>query len=346
MKFGLYFSFANPSPWQVPASRLCQSLLQQVVLAEELGFDHIWTGGHHGSDEYYPAQFPLLGAMAALTQRIRIGTYIVILPLMNPLQVAEEAVTVDALSDGRFDLGLGIGNFVSDFDAYQIPRSERGARMEEGLAIVKGLWEEERYSYDGRYYTVRDFSLRPRPVQPRLPLWVAATAEPAFDRAARFGAHLAGTAHGYEIYDGFLRKYGHDPAHFNRGMLMFMHLAETREKAWAEAAPFVHHFLTYYDAQFSAHDDFIELKKLMGSWFGVDPIPPAAELVKADRIHFLNSPFIIGTPKQAITELEKIAALGVTHPVIEMQIEGMDPRLTEHSMRLFARDVMPAFSAA
>jgi len=346
MKFGLFFSFANPAPWQVPAPRLCESLLKQVELAETLGFDHVWTGGHHGTDEYYPAQFPLLAAMAARTHRIRIGTYIVILPLMNPLQVAEEAVTLDAISDGRFELGVGVGNFVSDFEAYQIPRSERGARMEEGLSILKGLWEEERFSYEGRFHTVRDFSLRPRPVQKRLPLWVAATVEPAFERAARFGAHLAGTAHGYDVYDNFLRQHGREPTEFNRGMLMFMHLAESREQAWAEAAPFVHHFLTYYDAQFSAHGDFIALKKLMGSWFGVDPIPPAAELVNAPRVHFLNSPFIIGTPDEAVEELRKIATLGVTHPVIEMQIEGMDPRLTEHSMRLFSSEVMPAFRGA
>lgn len=346
MKFGLFFSFANPQPWRVPDPRLCESLLRQAVLAEELGFDHLWTGGHHGTDEYYPAQFPLLAAMAVKTSRIRIGTYIVILPLHHPLQVAEEAVTLDVLSDGRFELGLGVGNFVADFAAYQISRHERGARMEEGLRIIKGLWEEESFAFAGRYYTIPSFSLRPRPVQAKLPLWVAATVDRAFERAARFGAHLAGTAHGYEVYDGYLRQYGFEPATFKRGMLMFMHLAATRAAAWAEAAPFVHHFLSYYHEQFSAHTDFIELKKLMGSWFGVDPIPPADELHKAPRIHFLNSPFIIGTPADALDELRRIEAMGVTHPVIEMQIEGMDPRLTEHSMRLFAAHVMPAFARA
>jgi alkanesulfonate monooxygenase SsuD/methylene tetrahydromethanopterin reductase-like flavin-dependent oxidoreductase (luciferase family) len=343
MKFGLFFSFANPEPWQVPAPRLCESLIRQTVLAEELGFDHVWTGGHHGTDEYYPAQFPLLAAMAVKTSRIRIGTYIVILPLHNPLQVTEEAVTLDVLSDGRFELGLGVGNFVDDFKAYRISRRERGARMEEGLTIVKGLWEQNSFAFEGRFYSVPPFPVRPRPVQERAPLWVAATVDPAFKRAARFGAHLAGTAHGYDIYDGYLSEYGYDPAAFNKGMLMFMHLAPTRARAWAEAAPFVHHFLTYYDAQFSAHEDFIELKKLMGSWFGVDPIPPVEKLHEAARIHFLNSPFIIGTPRDAIEELERIQEMGVTHPVIEMQIEGMDPRLTEHSMRLFASRVMPQF---
>ena len=123
MDFGLLFAFENPRPWQVSSAQLCRSMVRQAVLAEELGYHHIWTAEHHGTDDYFPAQFPLLAALATQTSRIRLGTYIVILPLYHPLQVAEEAATLDALSDGRFDLGLGQGYVVDEYAAYNIPRS-------------------------------------------------------------------------------------------------------------------------------------------------------------------------------------------------------------------------------
>ena len=85
MDFGLLFAFENPQPWQVSAVQLCRSMVRQAVLAEELGYDHIWTAEHHGTDDYFPAQFPLLAALATQTSRIRLGTYIVILPLYHPL---------------------------------------------------------------------------------------------------------------------------------------------------------------------------------------------------------------------------------------------------------------------
>ena len=231
MDFGIILSFANPKPWQVPAARLCEALVNQAVLAEELGYDHVWTAEHHGTDEYYPALFPLLAAMAARTKHIRLGTYIVILPLHHPLQVAEQAVTLDALSDGRFDLGVGQGNFVGDFEAFNIPRRERPSRMEEGLAIIKGLWEQETFSFEGKHFKIPSFSLRPRPVQTRPPLWAAATTEKAIERVARYGCHLAGTGAGFEYYKERLRYHGHDPQDRHTGTLRFVHVADKRSYA-------------------------------------------------------------------------------------------------------------------
>ena len=169
MDFGLLFAFENPRPWQVSSAQLCRSMVRQAVLAEELGYNHIWTAEHHGTDDYFPAQFPLLATLATQTSRIRLGTYIVILPLYHPLQVAEEAATLDALSDGRFDLGLGQGYVVDEYAAYNIPRSQRPARMEDGLAIITGLWTQEEFTYAGKHFTVGPISLRPGPCKPPLP---------------------------------------------------------------------------------------------------------------------------------------------------------------------------------
>lgn len=344
MDFGIIFSFSNPKPRQIPPARLWESHLRQAVLAEELGFDHVWTAGHPDTEMYFPAQFPTLAAIAARTSRIRIGTYIVVVPLYHPLQIAEEAVTLDVISDGRFELGLGVGNFVNDFAAYGVSRSERASRMNEGLEIITGLWTQEEFSFEGKHWRFPPISLNPRPVQEKLPLWVAATVPAAFDRAARFGAHLAGTGPYFELYDEALRKYGRDPEDYYRGILQFMHLAETREQAWEEAAPSLVHWVHYYKRKFDAHDDLKFFREQPGGYFGVDPLPDSPDdIEQVKKLHFLGAPFGVGTPDDAIGWVKTAQEQRVTHLATFHQLAAMDARHAEHSMRLFAKEVMPAF---
>ena len=342
MNFGLILTGGNPHPWQVSSARLYQGLVQQAVLAEDLGFDAVWTAEHHGTDEYLAAQFPVLAAMAARTERIRLGTYIVILPLYHPLQVAEEAATLDALSDGRFDLGVGQGYYVDEYAAYNIPRRQRPSRLEEGLAILRGVWEQDEFSFSGKHFTIAPFSLRPRPVQARLPLWVAAVTEKAIDRAARYGCHFAGagSAASHQFYETRLQHYGHDPKNFFKGALRMVHLADTRERAWQESAPHIHHQMSVYTHKLSEAGDFA----FSGGYFGVEPLPPPADLPHAPGLHFFGAPLIVGTPDDAIKEIERSQAESeVSHLVMWMQIGGMDPRLTAHSMQLFGTEVIPHF---
>ena len=345
MDFGLAMAFANPRSKGVPAARFVESQFRQAVLAEELGFDHIWVAQHPGTDQYYPAPFPLLAAIAARTRRIRLGTYIVILPLHHPLHVAEEAVTLDVISDGRFDLAVGAGNFIDDFAWYQVSKTERASRMEEGLAIIKGLWEEETFSFQGRHWSIDPpLSLNPRPVQKRTPLWVAATVPKAAERAGRFGAHLAlGSAMPLDPYHGALRGAGHDPADFFTSVLQFAHLADTREEAWRQAAPCLVSFCEYYKKEFDRHADFEMFRDRPGGYFGVDPLPAADDLDAVHSLSFLGLPFFVGTAEDVLPMVYGARERGVTHLAIEMQHRGMDARIVEHSMRLFARDVIPLF---
>lgn len=345
MNFGLLLAFENPKPWQVPAARLCQSMIHQAVLAEELGYDNAWTCEHHGTDEYFPSQFPLLAAMAARTTRIRLGTFIVILPLYHPLQVAEEAATLDVLSEGRFDLGVGQGYVVDEYAAYGISRRERPSHLEEGLSIIKGLWTQETFSFDGKHFRVGSFSLRPRPVQkPHPPIWGAGLTEKAIDRVARHGCHFAsaGSAAAHRLYDESLRRYGHDPKDFYKAALRLVYLADTRERAWEECAPHVLHRMRVYTEKLNEAADV----RWEGGYFGVDPLPVPEGLRTAQGLHFFGAPFIVGTPEDAIREIERYQQeTGVTHLVMWMQIGGMDPRRAEHSMQLFAREVIPHFRA-
>jgi alkanesulfonate monooxygenase SsuD/methylene tetrahydromethanopterin reductase-like flavin-dependent oxidoreductase (luciferase family) len=344
MNFGLILTGENPQPWQVPSAQLYRSMLNQAVLAEELGYDSVWTAEHHGTDEYWPAQFPVLAAIAARTRRIRMGTYIVILPLYHPLQVAEEAATLDALSDGRFDLGIGQGYVVDEYAAFGISRQERPSRMEEGLAIIRGVWEQESFAFEGKRFKVAPFSLRPRPVQLRLPIWVAGRTEKAVDRAARHGCHLAGAGSpaAVQLYDACLRRHGHDPKDFYRATLRLVYLSDTRERAWEECAPHaLHRMKIYTDKLNEAGDD---RQTGTGGYFGVHPLPPPEKLRTAQGLHFFGAPLIVGTPEDAIQEITRSREeAGITHLVMWMQIGGIDPRRAEYSMRLFAKEVISHF---
>lgn len=345
MDFGIALTFSNPGS-KFPLRHFVDSQIDQAVLAEELGYDHVWMAQHHGTDMYFPTPFPILAAVAARTRRIRLGTYIVILPIQHPLDVAEQAVTLDMLSGGRFDLGLGLGNFILDFEAYGISRHERGSRMEESLAIIRGLWTQEKFSFQGKHYSLPPFTLNPRPIQASPPLWVAATAEKAFDRAARYQCHLAGgSGLGIEYYESRLRAYGHDPKDYYKSVLQLIHVAETREQAWKEAAPSVLAWLRYYKNRMDETGDLKNLGEQPGGYFGVDPLPHPDDLESMQRLTFFGSPLLIGGPEDAIERIEQWKQRGFTHIVLGMQ-SAIEPELAEKSIRLFAKHVLPVFQKA
>ena len=341
MKFDLIMTGGNPR--LIPSARFFNSTIELGVLAEELGYNGVWTAEHHFSDGYFSQQVPVLAAIAARTSRIQIGTYIVVLPLRHPIEVAEQASTLDALSDGRFQLGVGQGYYVDEYKAFGIPHVQRPSRLQEGLEVIKGLWNNEEFGFDGKRYKFDPISLRPKPTSDQLPIWVAALAPPAIDRAARFGCHLAGAGspEAIQYYEERLNAYGHNVDDFHKATLRMVHLAESREQAWQNAAVHIHDILSTYLRKL----DEANVPPPPGGFFGFDPLPEPEKLMEANGLHFYGAPMIVGTPEDAIREIEtSAAASSVTHQIMWMQIGGMDPRLTEHSMRLFSENVIPHFS--
>jgi probable F420-dependent oxidoreductase len=192
VRFGLLADFSGPEPWVTSLSHWWSEVLELLSFAEELGFDATWIGEHHFQPDGFAAS-PLLmaTAVAGVTARMRIASYIIVLPLHNALRVAEESAAVDVLSQGRLDLGVGTGYLPSEFDAFGIDMRTRRGRMAEGLDVIRGLWTQDEFSYSGEHYAFDSLSIRPRPVQqPHPPIWISARAEPAARRAARFGASM------------------------------------------------------------------------------------------------------------------------------------------------------------
>src|SRR6478736_5964041 len=188
------FSFRNPAAWRRPFADVYRDELDLIVHAEALGFDTIWLTEHHFADDgYSPSIIPLAAAIAARTERVRIGFNLLLLPLHNAVSLAEDIATLDVLSNGRIDVGLGQGYARHEFAGYGIDRGERLGRFREGLDVLRGLWTEQPFSYDGSFYQIDAARLSPRPVQqPAPPLWIGATSEAGVRRAGLRGANLLG----------------------------------------------------------------------------------------------------------------------------------------------------------
>jgi len=338
MNFGLLMSFRNSSRNELSYSELYRKHVDLCVEAEELGFDTIWLTEHHFVDDgYSPTMMPLAAAIAARTKRIRIGTFVLLMPLHDPLHVAEDAVTIDALSNGRFDLGLGQGYVPREFTGFNIPREQRSRRLREGVEIVRRLFTEDNVTFEGKCYTVRDATLYPKPTQrPHPPIWIGARSRPATERAARNGYHLAGTGeHQAQIYRDALTVAGRNPADFNIAQLRFGYLATKREKAWDECEFGLHYLLTRYGNWIAEANDVPGDEKYTR-------IPPVGELRKSNDAGMIGDGFMVGTPDDAIAQIEQIEHYA-THLALGLALPGIEPKKIRASMKLFAEKVIPHF---
>src|SRR5579862_5759512 len=178
-------------------------------IAEEAGFDTATVSHHHFMPGNMADPLTLLAAVAVRTSTLRIGTGIFQLPIHNPVRVAEQVATIDQLSGGRISLGVGLGWWPLEYDVHGSVFTQRGARMEEALRILKLVWTEECTSFEGRFWTFPELTVYPRPVQqPHPPLWIAGVADAAVDRAARLGdAWLCGPVQSFAKAVSCLARY-------------------------------------------------------------------------------------------------------------------------------------------
>jgi len=168
--------------------------------AEQLGFDSIWTSEHHGvSDGYLPSQLVLLSAIAAVTERIRLGTAVVVAPVHDPLRLAEDAAVLDHISDGRLSLGVGLGWRPEEYRMFGGGAGNRVSRLVDTVDVLRKAFTGERFSHNGRAYSCDAVQVTPRPLQPGGPrILVGGFVPEAVRRAGRLG-------------DGFIRSRRNDP---------------------------------------------------------------------------------------------------------------------------------------
>ena len=158
MRFGFFDQL--PCPPGFSERQRYQDIMAQIELGDELGFDTVWLGELHFSRGFSILADPLmvLAAAAQRTSRIRLGTAVTLLPLHNPVKIAEEAAICDILSNGRLEFGVGRGTAPLHYDGYDIPKEQSRERFDEALDFIIGAWTNESFSFEGKYFRARDLS--------------------------------------------------------------------------------------------------------------------------------------------------------------------------------------------
>src|SRR5215831_536799 len=334
MRFGLLCSAqASDDELGLETGQGFRDYLAFNVEAEALGFHSSFSVEHHFTGwNQVSATLTLLTCLAMRTTTLRLGTAVIVLPWHHPVLLAEQAATLDLISDGRLDFGIGKGYRHSEFKGFGIPQEEAQARFEEALALMIRAWTtRERFSHRGRFWHVEDVVVEPPPAQlPHPPLWVAAGSAPSIRRAAARGFNLildqyAGPqalAQRIGIYRAERQAHGlaFDPMQVAVARQLYVAADEAdRQAALARQAAYTRRTVEVARAPDGS----------TGSGSHV--------LAYADRDGGTEENALYGTREEICAMLEALRSAGVRH--VLLTIAG-----GREQLRRFARDIMPAFA--
>lgn len=343
MKFS-FFMMPIHHPSENP-SLAYQRDISLIEYADELDFDEFYIGEHHsGGWETIPAPEMALAMAAAKAKRIRLGTSVISVPFHHPFHLAERMVFLDQLTRGRVIFGVGPSNLVSDIKLFDIPSGDLRPMMNESVDImVKLLESPEPFDYEGRFWKLRNVCLQVRSYQrPRMPLAIAsAGSRGAIDMAARHEMILLSFG-GKKIMENLslseqwpymeecARKYGTRVSRENWRITTYVHLAESREKAWADVEKIAQRDMNYFMD--------IGLKPAYEAY----PDQPRAEITP--KVAAEQRYWIVGTPDDAIEMIEKIKEeSGGFGGLMLTTHEWVGDQKIRNSLEMFARYVMPHF---
>jgi len=319
-----------------------REILDMVRLAETLGFDSAWVSEHHGSgDGYMPSLLPTLAALAAATDRIRLGTGILLTPFHHPLRLAEDAATVDLISAGRLILGLGLAWREEEFRMFSVPRSERVRRTVETIDILRLAWTGQRFSYKGKVFSFNQVKVTPAPErQDAVPIWLGGSVEPAMRRAGRLADGYIRTRGGgvdrmreaFQIVEAGARSAGKDPSTLRMAQLQNTFVWEDGD-AWEIAGQYVPNQLGIYGGWDAGGDTpeqgFVLAPPDEETTRKITPVGDAHEVVHALR------PMI-----------EAFAGRREFHLIVRLHYPGMDFDTGSRAIELFGERVLPALKGA
>jgi alkanesulfonate monooxygenase SsuD/methylene tetrahydromethanopterin reductase-like flavin-dependent oxidoreductase (luciferase family) len=299
------------------------------VEAEALGYHSSFLVEHHFSGwSQVSATLQLLNWTAARTTTLRVGSAVMVLPWHNPVLLAEQAATLDVLSGGRLDLGVGKGYRHSEFKGFGIPVEEADARFEEALTILVKSWTTaERFSYRGRFWSFDDIVVEPAPLQkPHPPLWMGAASEGSIRRVAERGGNL------------LLDQYGSAEAHADR-IALFRAEVERRGRAFDRMSVAVARDL--YVARDAADKEEALRRYRAGQQrtLAVSRDPRRAggsHILRYDGSDTEDS-MLYGMPDEIANKLDALRRGGIRYVLLNIG------DLSRDSLRAFAREIMPAF---
>jgi alkanesulfonate monooxygenase SsuD/methylene tetrahydromethanopterin reductase-like flavin-dependent oxidoreductase (luciferase family) len=330
MKFGL-FGGARARGGPAGDSDGYHHFINYVIEAERLGFSSVFLVEHHFTGfGQVSASLNLLSYLAARTERIRLGTAVVVLPWHNPVLVAEEAATLDLLSNGRLDFGVGKGYRPYEFSGFCIPQDEATARFDEAIDVIRRAWTSKgRFSYSGTRWHYDNIVVEPAPIQqPHPPFWLGAGSAESIRRAAREGYNLLlDQIAPVDVIIDRVRIFreecervgrGYDPmmVGVTRG-LQIVHNEEERKRAIVTRR---------------------EVLKNIGD-LARGPGAERYHHIKDDADAFeLDDAPLLGTPEEIIARLKRLEAGGIENVLFAA------PGASVAGLRTFAEEIMPAFA--
>src|SRR5215475_5957095 len=188
LRLGVAYDFRNPPASGMSHQSLYAAIMDQVSWLDGLGLDLVWFTEHHFvEDGYLPSWIPVASAMAARTKHVRFSCDVCLLPFNHPVRLAEDLAVLDNISDGRVEIGVGMGYAHHEFRGFGLPLSRRVSLTDEGIAVLRRAFTGERFSFEGKRYSFRDVRITPGYVQAGgPPLWIAAMSRGGAERAARY----------------------------------------------------------------------------------------------------------------------------------------------------------------
>jgi alkanesulfonate monooxygenase SsuD/methylene tetrahydromethanopterin reductase-like flavin-dependent oxidoreductase (luciferase family) len=352
MQFGWLTLSLSPSP-EEDAARIEQQI-EQVCAAEALGFSDVWLTEHYFTGEsVYNDSLMFAAALAMKTSRIRLGFAVVQTPFHHPVRLATQLALLDNLSKGRIDVGIGKGTVYNEYEfvGHGLRSHDSRERMEEAVAIIERAWTGEGFEYNGKFHKVKVPAIRPKPVQPRPPLWRSVISPGSFTECGKLGIPIL-TARlpvprireRWALYEAGLKAGGHDET--TRARLLAqsalwrnVYVAESDAQAEDELASLLietrEHMMHVREAY--NPPDFTPGPETLNPW--TDP------KVKDDVAvpYVLETGSIYGSPKRVREQVAEIADAGVRHLLCQTGFGAMSHEQNIASMRRFGEQVMPAF---
>ena len=353
MDFGMFLDFSTRQGKGHESA--FQEAFDLVDLAEETGLDTVWLGEtHFNGNRPISAPIVVASSIATRTKRLRVGMAVQVLPLINPLRIAEEAATVDQISEGRFEFGVGRSGNEKAYQAMHIPYEESRERFQEALDIILEAWKGEPFSYNGTFNQVHEAQVTPIPFQKPYPkVRLASTTSDSFSRVGRLGFPIFLSMRGMDVNDleTNLKEYhkswveaGHQGKSGDISVRVPIYVSSTREGALTEPRETIEPYFSRMKRRYE------EARDEEGTG-GTGPDRAALLRERAEKLgrmsyeDILDTKVICGTPEAVIERLSQFKeTLGLTGFTAEMNPGGLLPvEAVQKSLKLLTTEVMPAF---
>ena len=347
MDFGIFMDFL--ATHSVNQADVFRDAFELVDLAEETGLDSVWLGETHFNPTRSVLSAPIVvaGSIATRTKRLKVGTAVQVLPLISPLRIAEEAATVDQISEGRFEFGVGRSGIARSYEIMGIPYEESKDRFQEALDIILEAWKGEPFSYHGQYNDIEEAVVSPMPYQqPHPKIRLASSSEDSFARVGRLGYPIFLTMRGMDVndlesnlkdYHSAWKEAGHPGESGDISVRVPMYIADSEEAAFLEPRETIEAYFARMRRLFEGVDEGARISDARHD--------RARRLATMTYEEILDTKVIFGTPESVIDKLAQFKEkLGLSGFTAELNPGGLLPREAVYrSLKLLTQKVMPAF---